>query len=827
MSRALLPALLLFAACSGGGGANDAPPRAANLPPPPNVVLVMADDLGYGDLGCYGSALIATPRIDAMAAAGARFEAFYAQSACTPTRASLLTGRYSRRLGMTAALGPWSLTGLDPEERTVGEVLRAASYRTGFFGKWHVGDSPDQLPTAQGFDEFAGLPWGPTGNPVVEIDSRSGSLVYAPDPVTQTERATTEALDFIARSTAANPDRPFLCVLSYAAPHDPAAANESFRGRSLDGRDYGDAVEEMDAAVGTVLDFLDGAGLGEDTLVLLLSDNGARVDGDPQDRGSNGVLRGGKGSTLEGGVRVPAVLRWTGQVAPGSEWDFPLHVIDVLPSLAALARAPLPPRPLDGIDAARTLAFGEPPPAQRVLGFSEGGRFNAVRRGRYKLREGELFDVRDDPSESTDLLPGAGPVLRAVAQELAQALDALEASAQGDSAGPAPTSRFVRRWSPTSGPAAPAHSDGWSSTRASGSTMVLVDEDPAVSLVRVPAPPGIRSNFSTDAYVLEPATDGVRWERAGGEFDPMGPFTVTLRYLLPAGGAAEPMCLLDVGDAAAGLSLTVGDAGIVGDDPGPGRLDDLRVCVGGSLAGAEGATLTVDLPDGPRGAHITLVRDADGAIGLHVDGQERATAPAPPLGPVPAGLSGTWSLCAPSGELGAAGSPAPPFPAQRSAGTFGEFVLVARALTAPEVSLERCRHLRTPACFGRPNSTGHRAELTVGGSLLPEERGVRWTVTDGPAGTTGVLMASASLDRAPFGQGYLCLGAPVRRFAAEPVVLGTDGAASFVVDGFHDLPQLSSAVGLVNVQFAFVDRDASGVATSNTTNVVRFVPCVD
>ena len=212
---------------------------------PPNFLIIMADDLGYGDVGAFGGQVIATPRIDDLCASGMRLDSFYAHPTCSPSRAAMLTGRYAQRVGLPGPIGAWSPRGLSPDEVTLAEVLKTVGYRTATFGKWHIGDAPEQQPTAQGFDEFRGMLWGPTGIPLVAADAALGIDEYEPSLSLDAIDVTTRSLDFISASVAA--EEPFFCFASYIAPHEPATASAGFQGISADGRDYGDSVEELDA----------------------------------------------------------------------------------------------------------------------------------------------------------------------------------------------------------------------------------------------------------------------------------------------------------------------------------------------------------------------------------------------------------------------------------------------------------------------------------------------------------------------------------------------------------------------------------------------------
>ena len=252
---ALAPALMAGPSAGPVAGPAAGPAAEPSSGSQPNVVVLLADDLGFGDLSCYGAPLISTPRLDQMAAEGARVGTFYVQPRCSPTRAALMTGLTPQRLGIYSALSQWSEYGMSSSEVTVAEVMRGAGYRTGYFGKWHLGDSPDQLPGGQGFDDVLSSPWGHLAEPNAYVDSRSADWEWEPDARMSTARYTARTLEFIDQAAA--DEVPFLAFLAYSTPHVPAVSSPAFDGVSADGREYGDAVEELDHSVGQVLDLLD------------------------------------------------------------------------------------------------------------------------------------------------------------------------------------------------------------------------------------------------------------------------------------------------------------------------------------------------------------------------------------------------------------------------------------------------------------------------------------------------------------------------------------------------------------------------------------------
>ena len=381
-------AALLFGLFASGPG----PALAAG---PPNVVLIYCDDLGYADLGCYGSKTCRTPDLDRMAAEGARFTDFYVSSAvCSASRAALLTGAYHERVGIRGALGPKDRKGLNHSETTLAELLKGRGYATGMAGKWHLGCRPSQLPIHHGFDEYLGLPY--SGDmwpehpeapkaypplPLIEGDRPVISGVTAEDQRTLTTRFADRAVEFIRR----NRDRPFFFYLAPNMPHVPlfvAEGNEGRTGRGL----YADVIAEVDDGVGRILVTLKELGLDEKTLVIFTSDNGPWLSyGDHA--GSALPLREGKGTSYEGGIRVPMIVRWPGRVPAGSTRREPASTIDLLPTIAALAGAPLPDRPIDGVDLSPWL-LGEPPardPHDALFFYYAEGQLQAMRSGRWKL----------------------------------------------------------------------------------------------------------------------------------------------------------------------------------------------------------------------------------------------------------------------------------------------------------------------------------------------------------------------------------------------------------------------------------------------------------
>jgi arylsulfatase A-like enzyme/acetyl esterase/lipase len=386
-----------------------APAKAAGNPKPPNVVIVFADDLGYGDPGCYGGTAAATPAIDSLAREGIRFTDFHvAQAVCSASRAALLTGCYPNRIGISGALGPSARHGIAAEETTLAELLQARGYRTAAVGKWHLGHHPQFLPSRHGFDEYFGLPYSNDmwphhpevkrgtfpplplfdGEQVVDDD------VTPEDQATLTARYTARAVDFLERAGSAADGRPFFLYLAHSMPHVPLFAGADFKGKSPGGL-YGDVLAEIDASVAAVLAALDRTGHADDTLVLVTSDNGPWLSYGNHG-GSAGPLREGKGTSFEGGVRVPCVARLPGVIPAGTVCDAPAMTIDLLPTIASLTgerlptdaagRASVAGRPIDGRDIGPLLRGQADAKEQPAYCFwYADNQLQAVREGNWKL----------------------------------------------------------------------------------------------------------------------------------------------------------------------------------------------------------------------------------------------------------------------------------------------------------------------------------------------------------------------------------------------------------------------------------------------------------
>ncbi len=343
-----------------------APSEAPTEDRPPNVVIIFTDDQGYEDLGCFGSPDIRTPYIDGMANRGMRFTNFYvSQPVCSASRASLLTGCYSNRIGIHGAYGPSAGKGLHPQEVTIAEVLKPLGYATAIYGKWHLGSEPELLPTRQGFDEYLGIPysndmwphhpWQGTvfdfpALPLVENEAVVDTL---DDQSMITTWYTERAVSFIDK----NKDKPFFLYVPHSMPHVPLFVSDRHAGKSARGL-YGDVIEEIDWSVGEILAALDRHDLTEQTLVIFTSDNGPWLSYGTHS-GEAHPLREGKGTTWEGGVRVPCVIQWPGVIPAGKTEERPAMTIDILPTIAQLAGGTLPAHPIDGRDISQLL-LGKP-----------------------------------------------------------------------------------------------------------------------------------------------------------------------------------------------------------------------------------------------------------------------------------------------------------------------------------------------------------------------------------------------------------------------------------------------------------------------------------
>ncbi|MEN7547743.1 sulfatase [Rapidithrix thailandica] len=385
----------------------------------PNIVILFCDDMGYGDLGVYGHPTIKTPNLDRMAGEGMRFTQFYSGSpACSASRYSLLTGRYPIRSGFGWVLYPDGPKGMHPEEYTLAEGLKDAGYKTGMFGKWHLGNLHEYLPVQHGFDEYLGLPYSndmiPPKFPDIALFQNNDTLELNPDQTKLTKMYTERAVNFIK----GNKKDPFFLYLPYAMPHVPLMPGKDFQGKSMRGK-YGDVVEEIDWSVGQILETLQQEGLAENTLVFFTSDNGPWIIKDIEG-GSAGLFRDGKGSTWEGGMREPAIAWWPGTIKKGSVCAEVASTLDLYVSALQLAKQEIPTdRAVDGKSIVSLLKqSGEASVEQPYFYYGMNNYLYAVRKGAWKLHihtysqtgkqyfEGKLpllFNIEEDPSEKYDL----------------------------------------------------------------------------------------------------------------------------------------------------------------------------------------------------------------------------------------------------------------------------------------------------------------------------------------------------------------------------------------------------------------------------------------
>jgi arylsulfatase A-like enzyme len=437
----------------------------------PNIIIIFTDDQGYNDVGCYGSPNIQTPNLDRMASNGIRFTDFYVTSSvCSPSRASLLTGRLPARNGIGGVLVPGQ-NGLAPSEITIAEMLKERGYKTACYGKWHLGDNTEYLPTKQGFDEYFGIPYSndmyiSSGQPFsstiqfnnnYSIEKAKGeqefvqqnlknraaitksdlkdkvplflndSIVeYPANQATLTQRYFDKAIHFIKKANS----EPFFLFITPAMPHVPLFASEKFKNKSKGGL-YGDAVEEIDFNVGRLIDFLKENKLDKNTLVIFTSDNGPWLE-KKQDAGSAGPFRGGKFTTYEGGLRVPCIVQWPGVIPAGKVSNHLVAAVDFFPTIARYAKASLPATETDGFDISAILeakGFSK----RKYIFYNTNKEITGIRDGEWKylVRSGErnaaadtnpeLYNLINDKAESNNVIlqyPEKAKELAGVIQEM-------------------------------------------------------------------------------------------------------------------------------------------------------------------------------------------------------------------------------------------------------------------------------------------------------------------------------------------------------------------------------------------------------------------------
>jgi arylsulfatase A-like enzyme len=381
----------------------------------PNIVFILTDDQGYGDLGCFGSTDIATPNIDRLCSEGMKFNSFYVHNRCSPTRMAFMTGSHAQRAGADNVIYRRERIGISAEEVTIAEQLKKAGYATGIVGKWHLGEWEEFNPVNHGFDSFYGF---------MEYDDKAEAIYRNKEIVEKVKSKTDGAhspkllaagIEFIK----ANKDTPFFLYYASPLPHTKWIPNERFAGTSKQGT-YGDVVQEIDWQVGSLMDTLDELGLAENTLVVYASDNGPQLN--VEGHGSAGVLRDGKWTNFEGGIRVPCIMRWPGKIPAGSSNNEITGIMDMLPTFSVMAGVEVPSdRVIDGSNILPYMlgkevrtpihdAFIVPDVTIRyhdwkllVKGQKPGGNGNKGMQGRVAAEAGSLFNLRDDVGETTDL----------------------------------------------------------------------------------------------------------------------------------------------------------------------------------------------------------------------------------------------------------------------------------------------------------------------------------------------------------------------------------------------------------------------------------------
>ena len=393
---------------------------------PPNVVLIFMDDMGYGDLSSYGALDIRTPNIDKLASEGIRYTNFLSsQAVCSASRASILTGCYANRIGFSGALSPNSTIGIADSEMTMAELLKQKKYATGIFGKWHLGDAKQFLPLQHGFDEYLGLPYSNDMWPVnydgspakegtnkfqyptlfwIRNNEKFEAINTLEDQALITTKITDAAITFIKK----NKNRRFFAYIPSPMPHVPINASKQFIGKSKQGM-YGDVIQEIDYSVGRIMQTLADEGLDKNTIVIFTSDNGPWLNFGNH-AGNPGGFREGKGTSFEGGQRVPCIMRWKGTIQPGMVCNQLASTIDILPTLAAITGTPLSTNKIDGVDLSLILKGDmSAAPRKTFLYYYRKNALEAVRRDNWKL-------VLEHPSRSylnqipgKDGFPGKAP----------------------------------------------------------------------------------------------------------------------------------------------------------------------------------------------------------------------------------------------------------------------------------------------------------------------------------------------------------------------------------------------------------------------------------
>ena len=459
----------------------------------PNIVIIFLDDMGYGDLGVTGAKGYKTPNLDRLAHEGVLCTQFYvAQAVSSASRTGLLTGCYPNRIGITGALNPFATTGISDQEMTMAELLKQRNYTCGIFGKWHLGHHRQFLPLQHGFDEYLGLPYSndmlPMGYdgtvfspdnaatnskasmpplPLIEGNEKIKELRTLEDQEQLTTLYTERAVSFIRK----NKNKPFFLYLPHSMPHTPLAVSSKFKGKSEIGI-YGDVMMEIDWSVGQIMATLKELKLDENTLVIFTSDNGPWLNfGDHA--GSAAGMREGKGTTWEGGQRLPCIMRWKGKIKEGQICNQLISTIDLLPTIANICNAPLPPQRIDGINVWPLLSGAtEISPRRYFLYYYDANNLKAVRNERFKLvfphsyrtyeenlpgingmpgetsqkkvTEPELYDLRRDPGERYNVIALYPDVVAELSKVAEEARDDLgDALTSREGRGRRPAGRLV------------------------------------------------------------------------------------------------------------------------------------------------------------------------------------------------------------------------------------------------------------------------------------------------------------------------------------------------------------------------------------------------
>lgn len=421
-------------------------------PDKPNIVLIFADDMGYGDLGVYGATQWKTPHLDQLAADGVRFNQFYVPHAvCSASRAALMTGTYANRLEIFGALDHTAKHGLNPEETTIAEMLKANGYATGMVGKWHLGHQAPFLPTEQGFDSYYGLPYSndmwphhpevKDYYPPLPLYQNTTVIDTLDDQSMLTTNYTEKALEFIEQSK----DQPFFLYLAHSMTHVPLFVSDKFKGKSEQGL-YGDVMMEVDWSVGQVRKKLEELGLADNTMIIFTSDNGPWLSYGGH-AGLTAGLREGKGTSWDGGIREPGIFVWPNHFPAGKVENQAAMTIDILPTLAEITGSKLPDLPIDGRSILPMLEGQEMEP-KPYYAYYNRNELQAVIYGKWKmvmphsyrsipegtvmrndgipvkyhmlnLEKAALFDLSSDPNETTDVA-AANPEIVAQMNQFAE-----------------------------------------------------------------------------------------------------------------------------------------------------------------------------------------------------------------------------------------------------------------------------------------------------------------------------------------------------------------------------------------------------------------------